>query len=286
VNPVFPANYAASMDHVLAVASQRPDGALDPYSHFGATTVALGAPGADVCSLGVVSDTAFVRASGTSYAAPVVAGVAALVRQAFPRLSAADTEALLCATSEDEPGLVDKVRCGAVDADRALHAAWPSSIDGDGVGDPVPMVVGEARRLRFTVDNVAGTESVTVSLVAEGVVAEPVEVALAADDATLVELWATATADGDVTGDVVVEGCCASTSVTWQARGAFPATEATGDTAVPSTSDTAGQDTGGVVADPPVGSTTETSSGCGCQAAPPGRGVSGLLARRRGRTAP
>jgi len=278
VNPVFPANYALSMDHVLAVASQQADGALDPYSHYGASSVALGAPGADVCSLGVGSDTDYVRASGTSYAAPVVAGVAALVREAFPRLTAADTEALLCASSAVEPGLQDRVRCGAVDADRAVHAAWPGAVTGDGVDAPVDVVVGQAATMALSVDNLAGVDTVQVSLVAEGVTSTPVEVLLAADGTTAVALTLTPTQAGRVGGQVVVKGCCASASTPWSADVAGAST--------PSLDETGAYDTAAPIAGPVAQSTAGGESGCGCASLAPRARISGLLARRRGRTAP
>jgi len=112
--PIFPSSYP--YDHVVSVASLRPDGSLDPYSHFGATSVELAAPGADVCSLDVDSDTDTTTSSGTSYATPVVAGTAALVREAFPRLTAAEVVEALCYGAEVTGATTGKVACGALSA--------------------------------------------------------------------------------------------------------------------------------------------------------------------------
>jgi len=116
--PIFPSSYP--YEHVVSVASLRPDGSLDPYSHFGATSVALAAPGADICSLGVASDTDYVVASGTSYATPVVAGTAALIREAFPRLTAAEVADALCFGAAPTGATAGKVACGSLRAPEAL----------------------------------------------------------------------------------------------------------------------------------------------------------------------
>lgn len=61
---------------------------------------------------------------GTSAAAPMVAGVAALMIGANPRMTAADVRSVLCETAiryaGEEPSLVG---CGRVDADAAVHMA-------------------------------------------------------------------------------------------------------------------------------------------------------------------
>jgi len=116
--PVYPSSYTD--DHVISVASLRPTGALDPYSHYGATSVEVAAPGGNVCSLGVGADDDYLVASGTSYATPVVAGVVALVREAFPRLTAPEVTELICASADPTAEVAGKVACGVAKADDAL----------------------------------------------------------------------------------------------------------------------------------------------------------------------
>ncbi|MEQ1571902.1 MAG: S8 family serine peptidase [Myxococcota bacterium] len=119
LTPVFPASYPFA--NVLAVASLREGGGLDPWSHFGGESVDVAAPGTSLCSLGIGSDDQVSVSSGTSYAAPVAAGVAALVRERWPRLDAADTVDVLVRSCTPDPQLADRVRCGgALSADRAL----------------------------------------------------------------------------------------------------------------------------------------------------------------------
>jgi serine protease len=64
---------------------------------------------------------------GTSLSAPLVAGVAALIRALRPDLSATEVIALLSATAHDlgESGCDDVYGCGLVDADAAARAAAP-----------------------------------------------------------------------------------------------------------------------------------------------------------------
>jgi subtilisin family serine protease len=67
-----------------------------PFSNFGQTRVDLFAPGVDIYS--AVPGDEFKRQSGTSMAAPVVSGVAALLMAYYPELKAADVREILLAT--------------------------------------------------------------------------------------------------------------------------------------------------------------------------------------------
>ncbi|UXA20578.1 type VII secretion-associated serine protease mycosin [Mycobacterium sp. SMC-4] len=80
-------------DYVLTVGSVGADGHASPFSLAG-PWVDVAAPGEDVVSLAAAADGLVDRSpqdtalSGTSYAAPVVSAVAALVRARFPELTA------------------------------------------------------------------------------------------------------------------------------------------------------------------------------------------------------
>ncbi|MCG7579089.1 type VII secretion-associated serine protease mycosin [Mycolicibacterium sp. OfavD-34-C] len=73
-------------DYVLTVASVGPGGLASPFTLAG-PWVDVAAPGEDVVSLAAAGDDT-VRVSGTSYAAPTVSAVAALVRARYPELTA------------------------------------------------------------------------------------------------------------------------------------------------------------------------------------------------------
>lgn len=123
--PVYPANLDG--DFILSVAGTLDDDTLNPYSHYGLESVDLAAPGADLCSLDVSSDGAYVTESGTSYATPLVAAAAALVWEIHPDLGPEEVAKLLKATVEPSSDLLDKVASGGrLDVLDALQAPLPS----------------------------------------------------------------------------------------------------------------------------------------------------------------
>lgn len=95
-----PVSYPAAYPTVLAVGATTKDDSVAAYSTSG-PYLDLAAPGDNVAvpaSLG-----GYLTVSGTSFAAPYVSGVAALVRSAHPELSAAQVRARLTETA-DSPG--------------------------------------------------------------------------------------------------------------------------------------------------------------------------------------
>jgi len=84
--------------NAITVGSTTMTDARSSFSNFG-TCVDIFAPGSDITSAGFTDDTATNTISGTSMAAPHVAGVAALVLQAEPNLTPAQVAARLVADS-------------------------------------------------------------------------------------------------------------------------------------------------------------------------------------------
>ena len=90
--------YPARDPRVVAVSATDPAHRLAPFSSQGAQ-VELAAPGVDVLS--TLPDDRFAYGSGTSQAAALAAGAAALVRDAHPELSASETRERLQSSARD-----------------------------------------------------------------------------------------------------------------------------------------------------------------------------------------
>ena len=107
-----PASYSAQYPNLIAVAATGSNGALASFSNYGTGTVQLAAPGLNVFGTGL--NGAYGGDSGTSMAAPLVAGTLALVEAAHPTWSMSQViDAVLDHTTPD-PGLAGKVTTGGI----------------------------------------------------------------------------------------------------------------------------------------------------------------------------
>jgi len=125
--PFYPAAYPG----VLSVGAVGPAGALAGFSDR-LTPVAVTAPGVNVTSAypGVFPDAYDPVDNGTSFAAAFVSGVAALVRSAHPRLTAAQVVARIEATAGGAAG--PGTGHGLIDPVRAVTAVLPAELSGAG----------------------------------------------------------------------------------------------------------------------------------------------------------
>lgn len=116
-NPVYPA--AFPYDNVISVANLLFDGSLSRDSNFGAVGVDIAAPGSYILSTLPGNNYGFM--SGTSMAAPMVTGVAAMLYSCRPELSLIDVKNILINSSRKMEGLSGKmVSGGMLDAYAAL----------------------------------------------------------------------------------------------------------------------------------------------------------------------
>ncbi len=109
-NPAYPASY--SHDNIISVASIDNRDNLAGTSNFGTTTVDLAAPGVDIAS--TYSGSGYVWSSGTSMAAPHVAGAAAILLAENPSWSYADIRDRIYATVRFTSATLNTTATGGV----------------------------------------------------------------------------------------------------------------------------------------------------------------------------
>jgi type VII secretion-associated serine protease mycosin len=125
-----PKAYPAAYPGVVAVGAIGPDGTRTGFSETG-SFISVVAPGQDITGISR-GGTGHVQDSGTSYAAPFVAGVAALVRSYRPELSAAQVKRRMELTA-DHPGTVlpdPAMGWGVVNPWAAVTTEIPAERDG------------------------------------------------------------------------------------------------------------------------------------------------------------
>lgn len=116
-SPHYPASYNSG--NVISVAALDRSNALASFSNYGVKSVHIAAPGKDILTTALGND--YQRESGTSMAAPIVTGVAALALSAHPNLSVDQLRSLLLESVDKLPGLRGKVSTGGrINAARAV----------------------------------------------------------------------------------------------------------------------------------------------------------------------
>ncbi|GAB2611176.1 S8 family serine peptidase [Kribbella endophytica] len=123
-------HYPGSLPEVISVGATDSNGALVTFSSWG-DNVDLAAPGWKIMSayprrLTDPGYLPYANASGTSFSAPIVAGVAAMLRNKYPSWTPAQIEAQLKNTARDAGprGRDPFYGAGILDAANALGATW------------------------------------------------------------------------------------------------------------------------------------------------------------------
>lgn len=120
--PVYPANY--ELNNVISVTFLDASGNLSVKSNYGTSTVDMAAPGIHIYSTCVGG---YVSLSGSSMAAPHVAGVAALLYSFSENLYPSNIKEIITETLKPVPSLEGKLKhAGMPDAFAALLAASSS----------------------------------------------------------------------------------------------------------------------------------------------------------------
>ncbi len=123
-----PAYLSRFLPNVLTIASHNKNNKLSSFSNYGIRSVQLAANGEAVES-SLLAQLKGVM-SGTSMAAPRVAGVASAIRKQFPQLSASEVARILIASATKEPSLAKSVlSSGVLNPENAIVTAtnWKSN---------------------------------------------------------------------------------------------------------------------------------------------------------------
>ncbi|MDU0371391.1 S8 family peptidase [Hymenobacter endophyticus] len=120
--------YPASYEHVVSVATLTPSDERSTNATF-SRRVDLSAPGTQILTTFGNTDTDYIAVGGSSFAAPLVAGAAGLVRTRFPRYNAAQVAAQLRRTTDNIDALpgnaayAGRIGSGRLNALRAVTEA-------------------------------------------------------------------------------------------------------------------------------------------------------------------
>lgn len=112
ITPWYPSGYAG----VISVGNSDETDQLNSGSAWGLQSVFINAPGTHIYS--TVLNHGWASFTGTSMAAPQVAGALALALSVNPRLTAEDLRARLCQSAD--PVLLNKVKCGRLNVERLI----------------------------------------------------------------------------------------------------------------------------------------------------------------------
>jgi subtilisin family serine protease len=126
-NPFYPASF--DLDNIISVAATDHNDLKAGFSHYGVTSVDLGAPGVNVYS--TLPGNNYGYLSGTSMATPHVSGVAALLLSQYPDLTAAEVKETILGTVDPIAALDGiTVTGGRLNAYNALLGPVAASISG------------------------------------------------------------------------------------------------------------------------------------------------------------
>lgn len=155
--------YPAAYPEAVAVAATDSSGALTDFSSYG-SWVDVAAPGFGILSTEIADSSGndnYAYGDGTSFSAPIVSGVVALLRAQTPTLTPAQVLARLRSTARDAGprGIDPYYGAGIVDATNAVGGGWAPSFGLPGMGANEPNdVPSRATPLSGTTTGTIGVE--------------------------------------------------------------------------------------------------------------------------------
>jgi subtilisin family serine protease len=141
ISPIYPA--AFNIDNIVTVcATSSDDTFAGGYSNFSSTKAHIAAPGSLIYSTWFSSDSAYSKESGTSMAAPCVAGVCALLKARYPADNERQIIERLLNSVDPLPSLVGKCSTGGrVNLAKALGPNPQSAFSVSTLGGEPPLTV-------------------------------------------------------------------------------------------------------------------------------------------------
>ncbi|HET9942184.1 MAG TPA: S8 family peptidase, partial [Terriglobia bacterium] len=125
-SPAYPAAFSTVAPNVIAVAATDASDTLASFSNYGPGSVQLGAPGVGIYS--TLRGGGYANFSGTSMAAPHVAGAALLTLAACPSLRTPELKSAILANTDPLSGLAGVTTTGGrLNADRLVRSCLPPS---------------------------------------------------------------------------------------------------------------------------------------------------------------
>ena len=110
LTPAYPSNFL--LENIISVTNTTRHDVLYPAAGFGTGLVELGAPGSALLAASIIGDREYRTATGTSFAAPMVAGTLALLKAQFPGDTYRETINRLLRSVDPKPALLGKTATG------------------------------------------------------------------------------------------------------------------------------------------------------------------------------
>jgi subtilisin family serine protease len=149
-NPFYPACY--DIPNIMSVANTNHNDALNSGSNYGLTTVDLAAPGTNILST-YKKNTAYTTMTGTSMAAPFVAGAAALLLSVNNQLTTQDMKDYLMNYVDPIPAMAGKcVSGGRLNIANSLNQLSPPEPSFKLSATPTSQDVEQNQTASFTID--------------------------------------------------------------------------------------------------------------------------------------